>query len=289
MNNLQYIMDSERLLLTPALDEYIFTKDTHLLYYGDGVTPGGRSAVKDEIASIFATNTNTDIKINYDAITQTIQFSTKYSAVVDTYLTMLSQDTAPSLGGNLNLNAFDITGVGNVNISGAIKTEYLSIDKSDVHTLTQGFNVHNSHPYPLSVVCITDGTEPNAPTLSLTSSRGTIDAPEDTKPGDVVGSIAISGYYNNEYHGCAGIRFSWDKDAKLGTNTAAAVITLATGNNNGGSSEATFTGVTGAFYAPVLQTGTSYPANPLKGMIIFNDTDNHFYGYNGTSWKQLDN
>ncbi|MBI3616287.1 MAG: hypothetical protein HY211_07200 [Candidatus Omnitrophica bacterium] len=30
-------------------------------------------------------------------------------------------------------------------------------------------------------------------------------------------------------------------------------------------------------------------ASPAAGLIIYNTTDNHFYGYNGTDWKQLDN
>jgi hypothetical protein len=33
----------------------------------------------------------------------------------------------------------------------------------------------------------------------------------------------------------------------------------------------------------------SAPATPLVGQIYFDSTQNHFYGWNGTTWKQLDN
>lgn len=31
------------------------------------------------------------------------------------------------------------------------------------------------------------------------------------------------------------------------------------------------------------------PSTAAQGMMFFNNTDKHFYGYNGTAWKQLDN
>lgn len=34
---------------------------------------------------------------------------------------------------------------------------------------------------------------------------------------------------------------------------------------------------------------SSAPSNPIEGSIYYNSTDKHFYGYNGTSWVQLDN
>jgi hypothetical protein len=35
-------------------------------------------------------------------------------------------------------------------------------------------------------------------------------------------------------------------------------------------------------------TPSGAPANPKAGMIYFNATNKHFYGYDGTAWKQLD-
>ena len=49
------------------------------------------------------------------------------------------------------------------------------------------------------------------------------------------------------------------------------------------------------FSGSVTATGTvtigNYASAPtgVKGTIYFNTTDNHFYGYNGSTWKQLDN
>jgi hypothetical protein len=31
------------------------------------------------------------------------------------------------------------------------------------------------------------------------------------------------------------------------------------------------------------------PANPVDGQIYFDSTTLHFFGWNGTAWKQLDN
>ncbi len=53
-----------------------------------------------------------------------------------------------------------------------------------------------------------------------------------------------------------------------------AVLTL-TGNNDD--------------IAGVVLTPSGAPATPSAGHIYFSSVDNHFWGYNGTTWKQLDN
>ncbi len=35
--------------------------------------------------------------------------------------------------------------------------------------------------------------------------------------------------------------------------------------------------------------GAAAPSTPAEGTMYFNSTDKHFYGWNGTSWVQLDN
>lgn len=37
------------------------------------------------------------------------------------------------------------------------------------------------------------------------------------------------------------------------------------------------------------QNASTPPANPVPGQIYFNTADTHFYGWNGSAWRQLDN
>lgn len=75
--------NAERLTITPAEGELIYVTDTKQLYVGDGTTQGGTTTIANTIDSVLA-------------------------------------DTTPQLGGNLDLNNFNITGTGNINISGTI-------------------------------------------------------------------------------------------------------------------------------------------------------------------------
>lgn len=75
--------NAERLGITPAEGELIFTTDTKQLYVGDGSTAGGITSIAGTIDSLLA-------------------------------------DSTPQLGGTLDLNNHDITGTGNINITGTI-------------------------------------------------------------------------------------------------------------------------------------------------------------------------
>jgi hypothetical protein len=75
--------NAERLGITPAEGELLYTTDTKQLYIGDGTTAGGTTSIAGTIDSLLA-------------------------------------DTTPQLGGILDLNNFDITGNGNININGTI-------------------------------------------------------------------------------------------------------------------------------------------------------------------------
>jgi hypothetical protein len=41
--------------------------------------------------------------------------------------------------------------------------------------------------------------------------------------------------------------------------------------------------------AALRLVGAAQPSSVVEGQIYYNSTDKHFYGYNGTTWKQLDN
>ena len=75
--------NSERLGIVPAEGELIYTTDTKQLYVGDGTTAGGTASIASTIDSLLA-------------------------------------DSTPQLGGNLDLNNFNINGTGNIDITGTI-------------------------------------------------------------------------------------------------------------------------------------------------------------------------
>lgn len=73
--------NAERLAITPAEGELIYTTDSKRVFVGDGTTAGGVSSAG---------------------------------------MTALLEDSSPQLGGGLDLNGNDITGTGNINITGNI-------------------------------------------------------------------------------------------------------------------------------------------------------------------------
>jgi hypothetical protein len=75
--------NAERLSITPLAGELIYVTDTKQLYVGDGTTVGGTTTIVGTIDSLLA-------------------------------------DTTPQLGGDLDLNNYNITGTGNINITGNI-------------------------------------------------------------------------------------------------------------------------------------------------------------------------
>ena len=75
--------NAERLGITPLVGELIYVTDTKQLFIGDGATVGGTTSIAGTIDSLLA-------------------------------------DTSPQLGGELDLNGQNITGTGNINITGTI-------------------------------------------------------------------------------------------------------------------------------------------------------------------------
>lgn len=90
--------NAERITITPAEGEVIYTTDTKKLFAGDGVTPGGN---------------------------------------VVSGINGLIEDPSPQLGTDLDLNTNDITGTGNITISGQITgTAILADTVESVEVLT---------------------------------------------------------------------------------------------------------------------------------------------------------
>jgi hypothetical protein len=86
--------DAQRLTITPAEGELIYTTDTKMLFVGDGSTVGGLEIVDGGAP----------------------------------HITALVDDTNPQLGGNLDLNSSDIEGTGNIDINGNVTANNVSAD-----------------------------------------------------------------------------------------------------------------------------------------------------------------
>ena len=95
----------QRTGIIPAAGEPIWVTGTKKLYIGDGVSLGG--------VNILATSAGTGLA--WDPATQTIRFSGLGTGIIN-----VQADTNPTLGGNLILNSRNITGTGNISISGTV-------------------------------------------------------------------------------------------------------------------------------------------------------------------------
>jgi len=102
--------EAERLLITPLQGELIYATDTRQLFVGDGATVGGVLV-----------------------------------GPVDAETFDLINDTTPQLGGDLDLNNNNITGVGNINIDGTISaTGNIGLGDADNDEITVGGVINSS-------------------------------------------------------------------------------------------------------------------------------------------------
>lgn len=100
--------NAERLGITPLAGELIYVTDTKQLYVGDGTTVGGTTTIANTIDSLLS-------------------------------------DASPQLGGTLDLNGNNITGTGNINITGTITATgniNLGDDVGDIISLTGAISGH---------------------------------------------------------------------------------------------------------------------------------------------------
>jgi hypothetical protein len=195
------------------------------------------------------------------------------------------------LGAALGLNGYNITGTGNINIAGTVTTTDLITNAINGGSSAIILTSSNQTPFELNSIGAGTLVSGTLPVLALNSSRGTSASPVNTVAGDYLHGINFTGYYNSGYVSSGSIISSWDSTATLSSSHPASSLTLVTGNNSSYNilvynSAAVLSGAT-------IQTNSfagsgAYPT-PAAGMIIFDTNTSHFFGYNGTTWKQLDN
>jgi hypothetical protein len=362
--------EAQRTALTFDLGEVVYTTDTKKLYIGDGVTVGGTNVLanmagtgvtynattqqldfsangittnniaegstnkyftnqraQDAFGSLLTNGVQTGLTITYDSVNHALNVAVNDIASV-------SQDPAPSLGGNLTLNSRNIIGTGSLtittgNISTASGTVSASgnitsstgnivatsgnVSASGTITATTGLgadlslnskniigagdiNITGTLLIKNSVQEITrfaglnaTGVVGTTPQFNIYSSRGTVSAPTASQPGDHLVNMAFGGYKSGSYFSVVNFITLLDGSANMSNASPAGGLGIAINDNAGGNSIFQFS-YAGVLTAPVFRA-TSYTTttmnaipSPAAGMIIFNSTVNHFYGFNGTAW-----
>jgi hypothetical protein len=205
------------------------------------------------------------------------------------------------LGRDLSLNGFNIIGsTGSINISGSITggtitgtslvSGNLSLSTNSITVTSGTLYVQNNSQQIIQFRGVNaNGSPATAPQFNLFSSRGNIGSPTNSQPGDALLSLNFGGYNSGNYQQAASIIVQYDPIANMSDTNPAANLVFVTNNNNGGQNLA-YLDKHGVFNAPVF-LATSYTntnmlaiASPTAGMIVFNSTYNHFYGYNGSNW-----
>lgn len=95
------------------------------------------------------------MSISFDSSTITLEVANASGSVVE--------DLTPSLGGNLDLNSFDIFGTGNIDISGNINAQLAQIETLEISNILYSPNLSNPNVSQLDIY--------SAGTISINSSE----------------------------------------------------------------------------------------------------------------------
>ena len=185
----------------------------------------------------------------------------------DGVMSNLSDDTTPQLGGNLDLNSKDITGTGNINVSG-------------ITTISTG--IGTIHIGTGSTTLLVDGDA--RVTGILTIGQGSITLDPNAKKISGIDEIivgtatTVSIKQNNQ----GNITFEKEdgEEASVGIGTTVSI------NTTGIITAATLKAST-AFYPPIYTTAQRDAGSFNEGAMIYNSTTKKMEFYNGTSWTSL--
>lgn len=95
------------------------------------VNDGFAEEVQDIIGLMLSAGTQTNITVTYDDTAGSLSF-----ASTDTGITSLNQDSSPTLGGNLTLNGFNITGTGDVSVVGSVSNGSMTLFNNEILTVS---------------------------------------------------------------------------------------------------------------------------------------------------------
>jgi len=269
--------DAERLTITPAEGELIYTTDTKELYIGDGSTVGGNLVTSEGGGGGNGYTGSASTVVGYTGSASTVVGYTGSASTVVGYTgsgaTGYTGSFSGTLQSNLSLSTYSITGT-NLTISGTgivTDTIYTPDSSNSLVIFTHTNNNLNLNYY--------NGTK-NNPTTVITGSN--------------LGNLTFRAYNGTIYKGVGGLNVSLNNSAILTTEYPSAVLRLFIGNNSSNPVMASLDN-TGVFTAPILQPGVYATATardsaitaPSAGMIIFLTTGAKFQGYDGSNWVDL--
>ena len=338
--------DTERQGVVFALGELVYTTNTQKLYVGDGLTMGGVDIMANMEGAVASVNgqtgpvvlttddisdtsankkyftdalaiaaigndltrvgaTHTDISFIYDG--------THISAIVDTGsiagITAILQDTNPTLGGDLDLNEFDISGAGNidivggVNASGNISTSAGTLSTADL-TIT-GATLTSTVAKPLgddrsdNMVTVGSATNPNTlwmysdnnfgvftgisdgtnnAGITFKISKGTLQAKTTMASGDAVGFIDAQAYDGTGYVnvGAFGLFVDPTPGTVVTTGSAPGAFGVIVVDAAGDTQNMSFTS-NGVLSIPTVAVGDGDATNPSIVFSTDNGVDTGFF------------
>ena len=219
--------------------------------------------------------------------------------------TTLSGNLSASLAADLGLNSHNITGTGNIIITGDIIASTTITASTSLNSPTYivgpgGINpidagssiVFNASTAAISVYGVTSTGLAQGAFVKNFQSRGTLASPTTLQPGDYLTGMIASGYNGLTYvpSGFYGIT----QDAAISFSSSSAFIpgdfrvSLWNSSSVPTALQSLIFNSAGTLYAPQMQVGShatgAYPSPPAIGMIIFDSTLGHFFGFNGTTW-----
>lgn len=329
--------DTERLTITPAEGELIYTTDTKELYVGDGSTVGGnvvtgytgsisggdrgptgyRGSVGDKgdpgdngyRGSVGYTGSVGDTgyrgSVGYNGSVGDTGYKGSAGAVGYTG----STPTGGTLTEDLDLNSYDLTGTGNINVTGNISNGTITIDSTGtlISNLLPVVDSGNSPIFvgssssPITLTSYSDrvqhtyystvvGNQGN-PYIEHRISRGTLEVPQALDKFDMGGLHKVFGYDGNDYIPfCTyGGIIDPHNDVTVGSISGGFVVTVVA--DGGASPDQTLTfSSAGELRVPILcLVASTEPDLRVKqeGWMYFDTDTKQFKGWNGSNWVIL--
>jgi len=272
---------------------------------------------QEAAASLFTTGTHSNISFLYDDVENKINATVTLDGVG---LAAIEDDTNPMLGGNLNLNSNNITGTGNIDITGTVKgTSFTgNLLASDSSTIVNGTSkaltissiAFNSGGGTISgnqlVVSttssafVTQSYNPSNPWISFLQnqgsnaavssvtfarSRGTTVSPTTVLQNDQLLNFSVAAYTGSAYSPAGAIVCLTNGTVSSGIAPSAWVFRAADSTGVLQSSFAISGDGISANKVLQIASYTTTQRNaltPAFGQMIYNTTTNTFQGYQNT-------